>query len=563
MSSTNIPPKSVPGYSSTNPFTFTRSPSLPASTSGEKSHTKHSTNISNTNPFGQCEQCKGSKTGYDWCQYCNSEYFRKNFTNWSSENKELDNFIQIAQLKAINVRSVLEWIEYKEFTNVKHLADGGNSSVFTAHWPQGPIRAWDTTANNWKRGWEQVNSDVIILKQIKNSDNMTSDFYELSAYHQFSNLVTHVVRCYGISRCPFTRELIVVTSYARDGDLRQYNSRNFDTFTWEQRIITLKDIAVGLVTIHKAGLLHKDLHTGNILRDGSWTMISDLGLCWNNTSADKNEVQIHGVLPYVAPEVLRKKAYTRAADVYSIGMIMFELWSGRRPFEGREYDAFLAIEICSGSNMSLVIYSHSQFMENLLDKFLYIGIRPKITSNIPDYYSKVMQSCWDNDPDMRPTSRDLEITFNSWIDKITKRELVCPKMPKRESNVSTPISSSVLSENITSQSLPSISVEQHKILEEIDKRREALYQNYLNQQLIERAERESRNKGPLNPMTWTTELKTLADKIFGNQASKDIEIRPIGATDTTSPEENADDDNNEIQIGIKTKWFIIYKFVPC
>ncbi|CAB5393947.1 unnamed protein product [Rhizophagus irregularis] len=423
MSSTNIPPKSVPGYSSTNPFTFTRSPSLPASTSGEKSHTKHSTNISNTNPFGQCEQ---------------------------------------SQLKAINVRSVLEWIEYKEFTNVKHLADGGNSSVFTAHWPQGPIRAWDTTANNWKRGWEQVNSDVIILKQIKNSDNMTSDFYELSAYHQFSNLVTHVVRCYGISRCPFTRELIVVTSYARDGDLRQYNSRNFDTFTWEQRIITLKDIAVGLVTIHKAGLLHvsdflieywvgaihkhKDLHTGNILQDGSWTMISDLGLCWNNTSADKNEVQIHGVLPYVAPEVLRKKPYTRAADVYSIGMIMFELWSGRRPFEGREYDAFLAIEICS-------------------------GIRPKITSNIPDYYSKVMQSCWDNDPDMRPTSRDLEITFNSWIDKITKRELVCPKMPKRESNVSTPISSSVLSENITSQSLPSISVEQHKILEEIDKRR--------------------------------------------------------------------------------------------
>ncbi|CAB4373248.1 unnamed protein product [Rhizophagus irregularis] len=48
-------------------------------------------------------------------------------------------------------------------------------------------------------------------------------------------------------------------------------------------------------------------------------------------------------------------------------------------------------------------------------------------------------------------------------------------------------------------------------------------------------------------MTWTTELKTLADKIFGNQASKDIEIRPIGATDTTSPE----DDNNEIQIDEK------------
>lgn len=47
------------------------------------------------------------------------------------------------------------------------------------------------------------------------------------------------------------------------------------------------------------------------------------------------------------------------------------------------------------------------------------------------------------------------------------------------------------------------------------------------------------------------------------KASKDIEIRPIGAIDTTSPEENADDDNNEIQIGIKNKWFVVYKFIPC
>lgn len=100
-------------------------------------------------------------------------------------------------------------------------------------------------------------------------------------------------------------------------------------------------------------------------------MISDLGLCWNNTSADKNEVQVRGVLPYVAPEVLRKQPYTRAVDVYSIGMIMFELWSGRRPFEGREYNALLAIDICSGSNMFLVKYSHSQFMEGLLDNSIY------------------------------------------------------------------------------------------------------------------------------------------------------------------------------------------------
>src|SRR6266498_3023191 len=87
--------------------------------------------------------------------------------------------------------------------------------------------------------------------------------------------------------------------------------------------------------------LKKDLHTGNILRDGSWTMISDLGLCWHNISVVEGDKKICGVLPYVAPEVLRGYPYTRAADVYSIGMIMYELWSGRRPFEGRPYDVSL------------------------------------------------------------------------------------------------------------------------------------------------------------------------------------------------------------------------------
>jgi len=79
--------------------------------------------------FGQCGQCKSLKTGFNWCQYCNSENFQNNFDNWSSDIPELDSFIREAQLKATNVRSVIEWIEYKEFTNVKHLADGGNSSV--------------------------------------------------------------------------------------------------------------------------------------------------------------------------------------------------------------------------------------------------------------------------------------------------------------------------------------------------------------------------------------------------------------------------------------------------
>ncbi|CAG8653068.1 14861_t:CDS:10, partial [Funneliformis mosseae] len=322
--------------------------------------------------FGQCEECGGLNTGYNWCR-----------------------FIKEAQSHATNFRSVLEWIKYQEFTNVKHLADGGNSSVFTANWLQGPIQAWNKSTNDWER---QTNLDLIILKRIKDSNNLTSSFM---------NEVAHITNS---AQWLATSCTVMLT-------------KNFDTFTWTQKISTLKDIASGLDKIHSNGLLHKDLHTGNILRHGSWTMISDL------------------------------------------------------------------------------------------------GIRPEITSEIPDYYSIVMQSCWNNNPNMRPTSRDLEKRFDSWINSIKDRQLICPEISAKEkADVNDSACKWIDSyRNISSQSLPSLSVIQCKILEEQDECHEALYQKYYNQRLIEHAERESKIKEnePMNPMTWTRELKILADNIFG------------------------------------------------
>ena len=131
---------------------------------------------------------------------------------------------------------------------------------------------------------------------------------------------------------------------------------------------------------------------------------------------------------------------------------------------------------------------------------------------------------------MRPTSRDLERTFNAWIDGIANRQLIFPKIPttnkaenvnsKVKSDDSTTISTSgsINSYKSTpSQPLPSLSIAQHKLLEEQDERRkykffdysnaifllmlkfplwkgDALYQRYLDQRLLEHAEQESRNK---------------------------------------------------------------------
>jgi hypothetical protein len=96
----------------------------------------------------------------------------------------------------------------------------------------------------------------------------------------------------------------------------------------------------------------------------------------------------------------------------------------------------------------------------------------------------MMQACWHENADLRPTSRDLERTFNAWIDGIANRQLIFPKIsttkkaeninPKTKSDDSTPISvsgSSNTYKSTPSQPLPSLSVTQHKLLEEQDERR--------------------------------------------------------------------------------------------
>src|SRR2546421_541117 len=98
-------------------------------------------------------------------------------------------------------------------------------------------------------------------------------------------------------------------------------------------------------------MVHRDFHTGNILfgtsiLDNS-VYISDMGFCGKFDNVDKT--RIYGVIPYVAPEVLRGKSYTQAADIYSFGMVMYFVATGKQPFANCVHDEHLVLNICNGN----------------------------------------------------------------------------------------------------------------------------------------------------------------------------------------------------------------------
>ena len=55
----------------------------------------------------------------------------------------------------------------------------------------------------------------------------------------------------------------------------------------------------------------------------------------------------------MAPEVLRGQSYTRASDVYSFGIVAYELFAGNPPYHDLAHDEFLALKICQGLRPSL------------------------------------------------------------------------------------------------------------------------------------------------------------------------------------------------------------------
>ncbi|RHZ61627.1 hypothetical protein Glove_346g143 [Diversispora epigaea] len=298
----------------------------------------------------------------------------------NSGNINIDDFIKGTQSSKNRIGDrFLEWVPFKEFKNVKKIGQGGFSQIFKATW-----KFSDGIGNN---GRVRRPGREIALKVINNSQNVDTEFLnELKHTFQFGSRLScrykeNIIKCYGVTQDPQTKNYAFVLEYIPNGDLHHYIHKNFENFTWKSKICYLNDIIGGILKIHDKKIIHRDLHSGNILAKHEYsTIISDLGFS-QPANIDSNltrKSQIYGIIPYMAPELFKFQPYSYASDIYSIGMIMWQMTSGHRPFHDQEHGPKLILDILDGK-------------------------RPEITEDTPECWTNLMTRCWHPDPSRRPT----------------------------------------------------------------------------------------------------------------------------------------------------------------
>jgi len=131
------------------------------------------------------------------------------------------------------------------------------------------------------------------------------------------------------------------------GSVRSLLDNVNSTFSWKARLRVALGVARGLACLHESvdpPIIHRDLKSDNILLDKSGeARISDFGLCTlshheaRNPGLRRNVVMnvgiIRGTFGYLAPEVINSGKISTKSDVYSVGVVLLELLTGRRPIE--------------------------------------------------------------------------------------------------------------------------------------------------------------------------------------------------------------------------------------
>ncbi|KAL4592416.1 hypothetical protein LXL04_005410 [Taraxacum kok-saghyz] len=181
------------------------------------------------------------------------------------------------------------------------------------------------------------------------------------------------------------QRLCIVTEFLPRGSLFRLLQRNTTKLDWRRRVHMAMDIARGMNYLHHCHppIIHRDLKSSNLLVDKNWNVkVGDFGL-----SRVKHETYLttktgKGTPQWMAPEVLRNEQADEKSDVYSYGVVLWELTTEKIPWD---------------SLNSMQVIGAVGFMNQRLD----------IPKDVDPQWASLIESCFCSEPQSRPTFQEI------------------------------------------------------------------------------------------------------------------------------------------------------------
>ena len=206
----------------------------------------------------------------------------------------------------------------KRYMIVKHIGQGGMADVYVAV---------DSLLNREVavkvlRG-ELSNDPVALLRFQREANASTAlshpnivdiyDFGEENGYHY------------------------IVMEYVRGKDLKQLIAQR-GALCKEEAVAIMKQLVSAVAEAHRRNIIHRDIKPQNVLiKDDGTLKVVDFGIALAQDALQLTQSDsVMGSVHYLAPEVARGEAATRQSDIYSLGIVFYELLSGEVPFHGEQ-----------------------------------------------------------------------------------------------------------------------------------------------------------------------------------------------------------------------------------
>ncbi|POG69818.1 kinase-like domain-containing protein, partial [Rhizophagus irregularis DAOM 181602=DAOM 197198] len=282
-------------------------------------------------------------------------------------------------------KKLIKYYEFDQFYNFQNIGSGGFGRVYRANWKNShKSYAIKSFFNINDASAKAIVREIQLQREVDFHDNVIS-FYGVTTSVKENQ----------------RKEYSLVLEYAENGTLRKYLKENFKNLTWNDKFNFAFQLVYAVSCLHGEGIMHRDLHSNNVLVHQNTVKLADFGLSKRIEETSGSQSKTFGLIPYTDPKSFNRNTTTlyllnRKSDVYSIGVLLWEISSGKPPFHGIPYDVGLAISILQ-------------------------GFREKPIPDTSEDYIKIYTDCWNLEPDNRPT-------INQVVDKlrtiITKENII-------------------------------------------------------------------------------------------------------------------------------------------